>query len=196
MGLTRFHPAPSLSADRHSERGRAWCGTCFWCSDGGRMNCFTRPGVLGEAPAKPLKNALVFWIKNKNNGLAATYFRRWKPTIMGLTRFHFWVRNGIRWDTRSIATKPLFLFFQKKVGHQRHYRQANGFNHWIFSQKKLNFTRKSLPIKNDLLVALDLTHYCAYIWALSTSSSPRNLRYLILKPASRLYAFSAYQNQT
>ena len=40
-----------------------------------------------------------------------------KPTIIGLGRFHFWVRKGIRWSTSSIA--PLFWlqsFYETKEG--------------------------------------------------------------------------------
>ena len=57
----------------------------------------------------------MIFCNQKSIGLAATYFRRMSPTIMGLEGFHFRVRDGIGWDTFSIATKPMLSLFDNTL---------------------------------------------------------------------------------
>ena len=129
------------------------------------------------------------WVKKK---LVSAYFRikkSWRlPTLplsfpsstIGVSRLNFRVRNGTGCTPAALTTSKIIITF------------------YIFFKK---FIENNQVKTFDLLVLLDLTHYCAYIYSLSTSQSRRCLihihgGYLILSMASRLDAFSGYLNRT
>jgi len=100
----------------------------------------------------------------------------------------------IHFSNPPSPSRIYYNFFNRAGGGIRNIKakQRRWKNYSIFLLTKLSIEQ----VKNDLLVPLGWTHYCAYTYGLSTWSSLTDLWYLILRWASHLDAFSGYPFRT